>query len=159
VTTQPTRSIGTIQSVAGPLAAAAHIAAEFPGLPAGTIEAHPQWGVTVYLHNSTVADYERWVAALYLVGDEPKDITAGGDPFRYLHATGSYAEIPLQVRAYVPLPEPLPSRGVDAAAEVALLGLWLDAYGDQKRWSQDLRMAYAEAVAKQRAERRTGGAQ
>lgn len=151
---QPTRTSPTIRLISGPLAAAAAIVKQFPALPAATIEAHPQWGLTIHMHDSCRQDFRRWVDALDLSEAKPR-VVDSVDPFLSLSASGLYAEVAVVVRAYVALPV-LPERITDAAAEVALLGLWLDVHGDQKKWTQDVQLAHARAVASSRAARRDG---
>lgn len=50
-----------------------------------------------------------------------------------------------------PSSEPLPVREKAGPAEQALCARWMDAHGDPADWSDDVRQAYANAIANARA--------
>lgn len=149
---QPTPILHSIRTMSGPMTAALDLANAFPDLRVTTVEVSSYWGVTLNLHDDDAADYGQWVAALGLAETAPREVPGDGGSFTYLHASGLFEEVPVQVRAYGAVRrEPLPVRSRNSRVEVGLMDSWIKDHGEPADWAPDARLAYANTVANMRA--------
>lgn len=104
MSTQPSPTIPEqshqIRSASGPLTAALSIARAFPHLPATTVEATSR-EVTVHLHGVDADAFPRWIEELELTVSEEQPFYHSGKPRRCVTASGAFAEVQVNVKAYV----------------------------------------------------------